>query len=113
MSGMRLRSVRMKSGGAKVRVLHNAKPDPTDNLQGEVLRHARLASSYGNQQAPLDGFVVIALYSDGCTSVGFKLPGRLPPTLATAFLCEVIRRDLTVQNEANRVFDERFEWVDG
>lgn len=107
---MRLRSIRPKSGGATIRVLHNRHADPADNLAGKIERYARIIASLDSAESRLDGFLIIGLYDNGCTNVGFHMPERLPLTLATAFLAETIRRDLVTQNEARAVFDEKFEW---
>ncbi len=108
----RIRRVRMKDG-ADVHVLRNPMPDDWDgaaeNFRGTMVRHAKQIA--GNPDK-LDGFVVIGLFADGSSSVGYRLPQRIGEALAASYVGELIRRDTVIEREAARVFDRKFEWRD-
>ena len=112
----RIARVRMKNGGADVRVLNTPQPDTfdgkPDNLIGRIVSHAKEIAGQSETGSRLDGFVVIGLFSDGKTSAGVRLPDRLPRCLMPAYVSELLRRDLITHNEAETVFDDHFQWVD-
>lgn len=112
MSGMRLRSIRMKNGGATIHVLHTPIDSEIDgrseNLRGKLIGNAKQVASYDG----LDGYIVIGLFSDGTSSVGFRIPPRIPDSLLPSYIAEMLRRDAITEREAERVFDSKFEWVD-
>lgn len=111
----RIRRVRVKNG-ADVHVLHNPMPDELDgtpeNWRGKLIEHAKAVASQGSDDAPLDGYIVIGLFADGMSSVAFRVPQRIPSCLVPAYVAELMRRDAITENEAERVFDQRFEWVE-
>lgn len=113
---MRLRSVRMKDGGATISVLHTARndgdPDQPENWRGVILSQAKRIADYDEPDSHLDGFIVIGMFSDGTTSIGCRLPERIPRALIPAYVNEILRRDVITEREAARVFDRKFEWVD-
>jgi hypothetical protein len=99
--------------GADVHILQNPMPntlgETAENWRGKLLENAKAVA---NMDGELDGYVLIGLFSDGCSSVGYRLPGRIPECLAAAYVGELIRRDTVVENEAERTFDRKFEWVE-
>ena len=108
---MRLRRVRFKNG-TTMRVIGNREAEPADNVAGRILSSARYAVSCETTSAHLVGYVVVGLFSDGSTTVGYKMADRIPRALAVPYLTEILRRDMLMEPEANSVFDERFQWVD-
>lgn len=111
----RIRRVRMKDG-ADIHVLHNPMPNDLDgnpeNWRGKLRSHAAVISDQGTEIGPLDGYIVIGLFADGGSSVAFRLPERLPACLVPGYVSEIMRRDVIVDREAERVFDDKFEWRD-
>jgi hypothetical protein len=110
--GARIGRVRMK-GGADLHILKTTLPTEPAGIEARAVNHLRKIASWSNDQAPLDGYMLIGMFGDGTTSVAFSLPDRLTPTLAAAWLTEIIRRDLITEREAERVFDNMFQWVEG
>lgn len=113
---MRLRSVTMKNGGAKVRVLHTPTTHEIDgvpeNWQGRIIDHARHIAGLSTPDRQLDGFVIVGLFSDGTSSIGCRVPASIPRCLLPAYVEELVRRDVVTENKAERVFDQRFQWVE-
>lgn len=107
----RIGRVRMKSGGADVHVFHNP------NAVGEhaltvIERHARDIAGFSEPDSELVGSVVIGMFSNGRTTMGFRCPDTMGRTLATAWLIEAIRRDIVTAAECEDVFDSKFEWIE-
>jgi hypothetical protein len=113
----RIGRVRMKNGGADVRVLES-KPglDGAEDWRGAIVRNARAIAEMATDDAPLSGYVVVGLYGDGCTSVAFRYDlesgGIIPRALLPAYVAEVIRRDLISAEESRDVFNDMFQWVE-
>lgn len=111
----RIRRVKMKDG-ADVSIL-NTPVDPETGYgpaapRGRIIRMAKNIAGMGTDVAPLDGYIVIGLYSDGSSSIGFRIPERIPTCLIPAYVSELMRRDAVTGQEAERIFDNRFQWVD-
>lgn len=113
----RLRRVRMKNGGADVRVLDLPKPNPEgEDWRGSIIASARQIGEYVSDEKPLVGYVILGLYGDGTTSLGWRYDFEIcpiPRALLPAWLAEVVRRDLISECEARDVFNEMFEWQEG
>lgn len=114
----RVSRVRMKRGGAEVRVLHNRIAEAGgEDHRGALLRNARAIADLATLAVPLVGYVLIGIYEDGATSVGFRYDhenrNAIPRALLPAWVAEVIRRDIISAEEARDVFDRMFEWRDG
>jgi hypothetical protein len=111
----RISRVRMKQG-ADIHVLHNAMPDKIDdreeNWRGKIIEHARNIAGHATEEGPLDGFVVIGFFADGASSVGFRVPARIPAALLPGYVSELLRRDTVTSQAAANVFDEKFIWTD-
>jgi len=106
---MRLRSVRYKDGRAPLLLLHN--PDAID-LMGTLQDHARFIAGESNSTGRLDGFIIIGLFDDGSSSIGCRIPERLPSCLIPAYIEELMRRDMVTEPAAKKEFDRNFEWVE-
>lgn len=107
----------MKSGGADVHVI-NRQVDNGDgqDWRGSIVANARKVADVGTEDCPLVGYVVVGMFADGMTSVGFRHdPERcpIPRALMPAWIAEVFRRELIVEPEAADKFNEMFEWRDG
>lgn len=100
--------VRMKNGGADVHILHNPMPDNGENWRGKMVDCARVISEY---EGDLDGYLVIGLWADGTRSLGFRMTPRIPREMLPSYIAEIIRTDVITEHEAERTFDNRFEWV--
>ena len=82
-----------------------ASGDP-DSLSGKVARSARILAENATDDAPLIGFVTVAIYGDGAHSIGYQCPTIethpfCGPVLFTAYIKEVIERNLTGQQAAD------------
>lgn len=108
----RIRSVRYKDGRAPLTLLPTPMPDNygTENFRGKLISAAKTVAS---DDRDLDGYVVIGLFADGGTNIGFRISNRIPSTLAPAYIAELMRRDAVTNTEARHVFDEKFEWIGG
>jgi hypothetical protein len=107
----------MKSGGADVRVLNREPINPDgEDWRGKIIANARGIAEQASEEAPLVGYLVVGIFEDGCSSIGYRYdPKRcpIPRTLMPAWIAEVIRRDLITEVEAKTLFDDMFEWQDG
>jgi hypothetical protein len=115
----RIGRVRMKSGGADVRVLaQRAVPfEEEEDYRGALLRNAKTVIDAATDEAPLVGYLLIGMYDDGCTSTGFRYAhdngNAIPRTLLPAWTAEVIRRELITSVTAEDQFKTMFKWQDG
>lgn len=107
MSAARIGKIRMKSGGAEVRVLHRADPNPRGaNWRGEIIDHARRIGALGEPGSELVGFVVIGLFEDGKSSLGWRYDPdstAIPRLLLPTYIAELIRRDIITAPEAEQM----------
>lgn len=108
----RISRVRMKDG-ASVTVLPGGITVDGESVHGRLRRHARQISDMDETASTLDGFIIIGLFSDGTSTIGYEMPNRVPRPLAVPYLTEIMRRDIIMDAEAARVFDDKFEWRDG
>lgn len=111
----RISRVRMKNGGADVRVLNRKSANGEEDWRGTIVANARTIAEQATTDAPLVGYVVVGLYADGASSVGFRYDLKrcpVPRTVIPAWIAEIIRRDMITAPEAAEVFDNKFEWVD-
>lgn len=100
----RISRVRMKAGGADVRIMVNHAPNAEgENWAGELVRNARTAAEWASAENPIAGYAVIAMFSDGSSSVGYRYDGDLcsvPRVLFPAWVEELLRRDMITYPEA-------------
>jgi hypothetical protein len=107
----RIGRVRMKNGGADVRVL--CRVDDTPDRRGEIVKHARKVASYAEPNNPLVGHVVIGFFKDGTASIGCYYHDDncpVPRSLLPVWTEELVRRDLVTDPECHKIFDAKFEW---
>lgn len=113
----RIGRIRMKNGGADVRVLDQRRPDPDgEDWRGTIVQNARKVAEQSEPDSPLVGYIIVGFYGDGQTSVGFRYdPDRtpIPRMLLPAWIAEVVRRDMITAREAESTFNDMFEWQDG
>jgi hypothetical protein len=112
----RIGRIRMKAGGADVRVLDTKRSDGEgENWRGKIMENARVTADMATDAEPLVGYVVIGVYAGGASTVSFRYdPERshIPRTLFPAWVEETIRRDMITNREASDTFNEMFEWRD-
>ena len=102
MSAARIGKVRMKSGGAEVRVLRRELVDQS----AKIIKYARKIAEMSKPGEALVGFVTIGLFEDGKTSIGCHYDPTtsvVPRALLPTWVAEVIRRDLITAHEAEDV----------
>jgi hypothetical protein len=108
----RIGRIRMKNGGADVRVLNREPINPDgEDWRGKIVANARTISEQGS----LAGFVVVGFFEDGTYSIGYRYdPPRcpVPRTLIPAWIEDMLRPDMLMNVEAREVFNEMFEWVE-
>lgn len=114
MSAARIGRIRMKNGGAEVRLIRQETPNPDgENWRGDIVRCARNIAGHSKPGSELVGFVVLGLFADGATSIGWRYDyerAMVPRAVLPAWIAEVIRRDLITHPEAVETFN-RFEGV--
>lgn len=107
----RIGRIRMKNGGADLRVL--SRPNAVADRRGELMRHARRLAEMSEPSDPLVGHVVIGFYATGKSSVGCFYDGDscpIPRALLPSWTEELVRRDLVTNPECREIFDQKFEW---
>lgn len=110
-NGGRIGKVRMKDSGFEFRVI-NGPAEPESDMGATLLRHARAISGWPG----LAGTLVIGVFEDGASSVAFRWNDEtcpVPRSLVPSWLAELVRRELITDIEAERVFHENFQWVEG
>lgn len=108
MSGCRISRVRMKNGGADVRVLHSpVSPIDDENWGGKMVEHARNLASQGE----VLGYVVAAVYADGNHSFGSRIDHdrcAIPRTAWPALMADITRRYLVSAQAAREVIEDEY-----
>lgn len=66
-------------------------------LGDTLVEHARKVAGHFGED--LQGFMVVGYDAEGRTSVGIRIPDTMSRALATAFLVEVVRRDIVTDGE--------------
>lgn len=98
MSAARIGKVRLKKGGAELRILDRKSNDPGgENWRGKIMAHARSVASYEENGSELVGFLVIGFFSDGAHSLGWRWDANrspIPRRLLPAYVADLIREDL-------------------
>lgn len=107
MGAVRIGKIRMKSGGAEIRVIDRDSPNHEgSNWRGEVVKAARRAGELGNENSDLVGYVVVGIYSDGSSYVGRAWDSErctIPRALMPSWLAEVVRREMVTGPEAEAI----------
>ncbi len=114
----RIGRIRMKAGGAELRVLQSRPgPDGKDDWRGALVRNAKAVADMGTPENPLQGYVLLGIFDDGGVSFGyrynFEATASIPRRLLPAFVAECIREDLISGEKSRDTFNEMFEWQDG
>lgn len=108
----RIGRVRMKNGGADVRVLEGARSDwqGEETPEATLLRSAREIAAEG----PVAAFVIVTFGPDGRTCFNSRFTDESPITrsLMPTYVAELVRRYVIVQEEARARFDDMFQWVE-
>ena len=93
MSAARIGKIRLKAGGAEVRVLHQAVREDGENYKGELVKDARLIA---DDPQDMVGYVVVALFADGTYNRSWRLDAdaAIGRTMLPAYVAEVIRSDV-------------------
>lgn len=98
MSGARIGRIRLKNGGAEVRVLdRRLDPGHGENWRGKIINAARIIAEHGTHGSDLVGYVIVGLFDDGAHSIGFRWdPDRVPVPrrLMPAYIEELVRENL-------------------
>lgn len=100
----------MKSGGADLRIIDG--PDHQEGKEAQIIEMARFAADESEEGSSLEGFIIIALYSDGCRNILFELDGKhgIQRELLPAYASELIRRKCIMQAEACDVVNRANGW---
>lgn len=103
----RIGKVALKGGGAELRILHQATPDPgSENWRGKIVSAARDIAGYSEADSDLVGYFVVGFFSDGAHSLGFRYDSTrspIPRRLMPAYLAELIREDAVTGQKADDV----------
>jgi hypothetical protein len=112
----RIGRVRMKSGGADVRILERKAVNPEgEDWRGTIVNGAKNVAQYATDDNPLAGYIVLGIFKDGSSSLGWRYDAesaKVPRALLPHWVAELIRRDIITYGEAKDVFDSMFEWVE-
>ena len=114
MSGCRIGRVRMKAGGADVRVLRGGKSE--GDFRGKIVEHARRIAGYSAPGSELVSFAIVGVYSDGTYSIGTRRDigrCRVPMMLWPSFVAECIRRDTITEVAAEKIACDVFNRAHG
>lgn len=115
----RIGRVRMKAGGADVRILPqpNVPFEDEEDYRGALIRNAKAVADMGSDVDPLVGYVLVGIFDSGSTSTGFRYNREsrhsIPSSLLPAWIAEIFRRELITGIEAETRFDTMFQWQDG
>jgi hypothetical protein len=104
----------MKNGGADVHVL-DRKPInyEGEDWRGHLAANARVIAEQTEDGDPLVGYVILGLHESGAYQLGWRYDwerARVPRMLFPAWIAELIRGDLIVDDKAADKFNDMFEW---
>lgn len=107
----RIGRVKMKSGGADVRILRRR---PVGGLGEDLIKHARgVAEAQGDEIA---GFFVVSWDREGAFSVGWRRrpeESAVPMTLLPSWIAEIVRREIVTTKQVHDVLDRDYDVVPG
>lgn len=97
----RVGRIKLKSGGAEVRVLHAAE---RGELNDKLVEHAGIIAGLFPKDDEMMGFVVVAWGRDGGFSRGTRIhrDSQVGETMIPSFVADVLRRD-TMESVARDV----------
>lgn len=98
MAQVRIGKIRLKAGGAEVRVLNRSVRNDGENWRGLIVRHAREIAEHQPKQEMV-GFVIVAMFDDGGYSTSVRVDGsaKISRTLLPSYVAEVVRRDVLME----------------
>jgi hypothetical protein len=108
----RIGRIRMKNGGADVRVIEGcALPRDEDEGVAATLHRTTLELT---QEADLAAFVIVGWTAQGSVSFNWRYTDQCPMarTLIPPYVAELTRRYVVSREEASERFHEMFEWVE-
>jgi hypothetical protein len=113
----RIAHIRMKNGGAAVRVIDRKPLNYEDeDWRGHLLANARKIAEQTEEDNPIVGYVILGLQESGAFQMGWRYDwdrATVPRMLFPAWIAELIRRDMIMEDVATDKFNEMFEWQDG
>jgi len=106
----RIRRIRMKNGGADVRVIEGFSPPKDESVAAALLRASRDMVEDG----PIGAFLTVAFTEGGGVMFNWKYTAEcgLSRTLMVPYIAELARRYLLTREEASECFSDMFEWVE-
>lgn len=108
MSTARIGRVRLKNGGAEVRVFYPKLAPNGTAMKGEIVRHARLI---GDTEGDMVGFVMVGFFLDGTHRFGCNVDSErcpIPMTLMPAYVGDIVRRYGVTAAAVREVIDEEY-----
>lgn len=114
MAHAKIGRVRMKAGGAELRLIHQETPNSGgENWGGELAAFGRRMAADAPADGGIVGYVAVAFFGNGMTCTNYKWGDESPcsRTLLPTLIGELVRRDVVMETEARHVFDEMFERV--
>ena len=110
MGHARIGKVRLKQGGAEIRVLHNDRRSPglngsPENWNGKIVENARAIA----EDDPIVGYVIVAVFENGKYNSACRIdPKRcpVPTTLWPAYVEEVVRRVTVTKAEIDDALED-------
>lgn len=102
----RIGRVKLKAGGAEVRIFAN--PEPRSEKASSLVRNARGIA--GNFDEDVSGYVLFAWDSQGRYSFAYRFTegGPIPFTLLPAYVADVVRREIVTAEQVRNVVDDEY-----
>lgn len=106
MNGCRIGKIKLKAGGAEVRILERPLQHAPDSCAGTMLRHAR-ALAEEDEGGEMVAMMVVAIWRHGGHSFGYRYDEDCPVSrkLLPSYVAEMVRADLVTDAIAVNVFN--------
>lgn len=111
MNGCRIGKIKLKAGGAEVRILERPERPDGESWAGAIVQNAQNIAGFSESGCELAGYFIIGLFSDGGHASGFRWDSTKVPfdrRLLPGFVAEIVREKLiteacarTLVNQAN------------
>lgn len=114
MAHAKIGRIRMKAGGAELRLIRQETPNTGgENWNGELIAFGRRMAESAPKDGGIVGYVAVAFFGNGTTCTNYKWGDESPcsRTLLPTLVSEMVRRDVVMETEARAVFSEMFEHV--
>lgn len=111
---VRLRRVKVKGGGDFTVLRSKEGVDGGLDWRGSLVANAKAMADCGDEQ--ITAYFAVVLYGDGRYRCAYRYDREtcpIPLTVMPTYLAEAIRRDVIIEPDAARKFNEMFEWKDG